>query len=344
MARFKTGPYKGFEESVSEFLFIGPQVSNDSKPKLLIFFVPGNPGPVTLYKDFLIKLFDRLVYLYPIYDVFVNGVSHAQHQLRLDSTTNYVSYTLDFQINHQQYFIQKNIQENQENIALIMIIGHSIGAYMALQVYENLISLKSSPRVYLLLLMPFFRWSNIRLEHRLKLLTYYKLLPVSKYIAVSTAMAFNALPLALKSRLIQAFSGFDRRLSQELGSGKYILLLKLKFIFPLSINPKYFDTSIFFHAHFFLVCVVCVYSMRIMFGVRVCVCVCVYVLGLFQQRIVDNFLTMGADEIREVSAKQDHIMLSLRRFALEGGGSDTYVPRERRLFITCTTSVISVQA
>nr|POE68374.1 isoform 2 of lipid droplet-associated hydrolase [Quercus suber] len=84
-------------------------------PKMHVLFIPGNPGVVAFYKDFVESLYE-----------FLEGrVSNWEHG-RL--------FSLEEQIDHKMDFIKQEL----ENIEVPMIlVGHSIGSYMAIDIFRR---------------------------------------------------------------------------------------------------------------------------------------------------------------------------------------------------------------
>ncbi|KAI8562936.1 hypothetical protein RHMOL_Rhmol03G0074600 [Rhododendron molle] len=106
-------------------------------PKLHVLFIPGNPGVVSFYADFLENLYELL-----------DGTASITGKtcLLLSSSVGYISHTkknwehrrlfsLEEQINHKMDFIKLELQ----NIEVpIILVGHSIGSYMSIEVLRRL--------------------------------------------------------------------------------------------------------------------------------------------------------------------------------------------------------------
>jgi predicted esterase len=144
-----------------------------SAKKVLLFFIGGNPGTIEFYTSFLKDLSPKLnsISTDVSYEIFCPG--HANHHLGnhedLDMGNDYKTYGLDFQIEHKIAFIH-NILDTQSfgEPNDIILIGHSIGAYMILEML-NLSSKIAAQTKHISLLMPFIFWENIPLLHKLKL-------------------------------------------------------------------------------------------------------------------------------------------------------------------------------
>ncbi|KAF7148737.1 hypothetical protein RHSIM_Rhsim03G0067100 [Rhododendron simsii] len=106
-------------------------------PKLHVLFIPGNPGVVSFYADFLENLYELL-----------DGTASITGKtcLLLSSSVGYISHTkknwehrrlfsLEEQINHKMDFIKLELQ----NIEVpLILVGHSIGSYMSIEVLRRL--------------------------------------------------------------------------------------------------------------------------------------------------------------------------------------------------------------
>ncbi|PRP86228.1 hypothetical protein PROFUN_05744 [Planoprotostelium fungivorum] len=93
-----------------------------------IVVVPGNPGFVDFYIEFIDKLFDRLGGVFSVY-----GVGHAGHGCPGQNGKRI--FTLDNQIQHKRDFIVQNVLK--EKHSKIIIISHSVGSYISLKVLQR---------------------------------------------------------------------------------------------------------------------------------------------------------------------------------------------------------------
>ncbi|KAK4874914.1 hypothetical protein RN001_014274 [Aquatica leii] len=107
----------------------------------------GNPGVTKFYTEFLRKLHEQLGYTVWI-------LSHAGHELPLTNSIrqapplrdNEKIYNLEGQVNHKRAFIENYVPKN----ARIHFIGHSIGAYIILQLLKDKSIKERSQGIYLL--------------------------------------------------------------------------------------------------------------------------------------------------------------------------------------------------
>jgi pimeloyl-ACP methyl ester carboxylesterase len=102
--------------------------------KEIVLLITGNPGLAGYYNAFLTKLHSRL-------GVPVWAISLAGHVLPPPTSPHALTplkqnpelYNLDGQIEHKLAFIEKYIPENMK----IILVGHSIGAKMILEILKN---------------------------------------------------------------------------------------------------------------------------------------------------------------------------------------------------------------
>lgn len=104
--------------------------------KMLILFIPGNPGAVEYYEEFVSALYEGLQRTVPIW-----GISHAGHvappsgQQLPKLQGNDDLYNLEGQISHKIAFINMFVPKDRQ----IVLIGHSIGCYMVLEILIGII-------------------------------------------------------------------------------------------------------------------------------------------------------------------------------------------------------------
>ncbi|KAF7286822.1 hypothetical protein GWI33_003879 [Rhynchophorus ferrugineus] len=130
----------------------------------IIILIPGNPGITHFYQKFAKTLYERS-------EIPVWCVGHAGHNFSDRSVTfpkfddNKHLYGLSGQVEHKLEFFNKYVPEN----AQVYLIGHSIGAYMCLEILEN-ISIKNKVENAYLLFPTIEYMADIgRLEHLLYL-------------------------------------------------------------------------------------------------------------------------------------------------------------------------------
>ncbi|XP_048226235.1 lipid droplet-associated hydrolase-like isoform X2 [Ricinus communis] len=117
-------------------------------PKLHVLFIPGNPGLVALYKDFLESLYERLGGVASITgNLSLSLVNHFSNLTKLfyilcsSTAIGHISHTkkdwehgrlfsLQEQIDHKVDFITHELQNVE---APIILVGHSIGSYISIE-------------------------------------------------------------------------------------------------------------------------------------------------------------------------------------------------------------------
>jgi pimeloyl-ACP methyl ester carboxylesterase len=270
---------------------------------LHIFFIPGNPGTLRFYYTFLEILLDALFSL-PAFQqysaIHCHGIGLANHHLQ-GSTTDAEAkskageaYGLDFQVFRNLEFINAVIRNEWPKSSSpvspvdvhsnsfvdnlpdksarsgtfshcrdtidVMLVGHSIGAYMALEAMALSPELKKRTK-HLLLLMPFIMWSRLPWLHRAKLSSFVALNPYSYEMALLLSHPVISMNPALRRAILKFLTG-------KAWSKDSLIAIS--------------D-------------------------------------GLPCRRIVENFLTMGMDEIRVIKGQEDRILKFLKE--LDGDNS-----------------------
>ncbi|XP_078585174.1 lipid droplet-associated hydrolase-like [Branchiostoma floridae x Branchiostoma japonicum] len=106
----------------------------DQDNKLLYLIIPGNPGVVGYYDKFMRELYRAHGGRIPVW-----GVAHAGHVIlpdhvrRKNSDASKGPYGLHDQIRHKISFIKNHVPRD----ANLILIGHSIGCYMMLEILKR---------------------------------------------------------------------------------------------------------------------------------------------------------------------------------------------------------------
>ena len=205
-----------------------------AKNKVLhVFFVPGNPGTLHFYLAFLDALAHALAEaapaspsLAPYAAICVHGCGHACHHLETTAAVQTaanaagrqqrrcVGWGLEHQTHHASAFIDETMDARASYEPVggglwdsdIMVVGHSIGAYIALQLLQESRTLRSRCR-HVLLLMPFVSWSRLPAAHRTKLSSFVMLHPLSQHVAEVLAKPLVRLPRNVKRSLVAFATG-----------------------------------------------------------------------------------------------------------------------------------------
>jgi pimeloyl-ACP methyl ester carboxylesterase len=128
----------------------------------LIYFITGNPGLIEYYRSFLTNLY---VHLYPNHDIQVFGRSLSGFEVDSpDSNTGAIEhigsieysgslpsipkessapppYSLEEQITHSQAALEglvRSVRKRQTNEIRIIVIGHSVGSYILLELIHRI--------------------------------------------------------------------------------------------------------------------------------------------------------------------------------------------------------------
>ncbi|XP_059646599.1 uncharacterized protein LOC132293236 isoform X2 [Cornus florida] len=96
-------------------------------PRLHVLFIPGNPGVISFYTDFLESLYEMLGGTASV--TAVGHISHTEKNWERGRL-----FSLQEQIDHKMDFIQCELQ----NIEVpILLVGHSIGSYISIEMYRR---------------------------------------------------------------------------------------------------------------------------------------------------------------------------------------------------------------
>ncbi|KAH6797559.1 alpha/beta-Hydrolases superfamily protein [Perilla frutescens var. hirtella] len=100
---------------------------NSHEPTFHVLFIPGNPGVISFYTEFLESLYELLGGT-----ASITGIGHISH-----SQKNWESrrlFSLEEQINHKMSFIEQELQDVE---VPIILVGHSIGSYISLEILKR---------------------------------------------------------------------------------------------------------------------------------------------------------------------------------------------------------------
>jgi len=103
----------------------------EAKPKKLILIIPGNPGLASYYEDFMLSLKSRLPDEYSIWTLGHGGHDIPKNAKNFPSLADHEElFNLEATIQQKIEFVKSNISMDQE----VILIGHSIGAKMVIEV------------------------------------------------------------------------------------------------------------------------------------------------------------------------------------------------------------------
>ncbi|XP_051228425.1 uncharacterized protein [Lolium perenne] len=102
--------------------------SREPSPPLHVLVIPGNPGIVGFYKDFVEALYENLGGQASV--TAIGHISHGQKDCERGRL-----FSLQEQIDHKVDFLEKEVLHTEQSIILV---GHSIGAYIGLEIFKRL--------------------------------------------------------------------------------------------------------------------------------------------------------------------------------------------------------------
>ncbi|XP_021765654.1 lipid droplet-associated hydrolase-like isoform X1 [Chenopodium quinoa] len=109
-------------------------------PTMHVLFIPGNPGIVTFYNDFVESLYEELGG-----KASITAIGHISHTSK--DWEHGRLFSLEDQINHKIDYIAHELQNNS---APIILVGHSIGSHIASEMFK-----RASQVIYFIGLYPF---------------------------------------------------------------------------------------------------------------------------------------------------------------------------------------------
>ncbi|KAG8374051.1 hypothetical protein BUALT_Bualt11G0090700 [Buddleja alternifolia] len=103
------------------------------QPTLHILFIPGNPGVVSFYTDFLESLYELLGGTASVTGNYWPYISLREAGVSMDWESGRL-FSLQEQINHKISYIEQELQDVEQPIVLV---GHSIGSYISLEIFKR---------------------------------------------------------------------------------------------------------------------------------------------------------------------------------------------------------------
>uniref|UniRef100_A0A1B0DQA2 Lipid droplet-associated hydrolase n=1 Tax=Phlebotomus papatasi TaxID=29031 RepID=A0A1B0DQA2_PHLPP len=137
-------------------------VSESGKLKAMVFVIPGNPGQNEFYSEFGFRIYDRLKYRFPVY--VMGHLGHVDYPRNCDRYKipkhsnclctrkliplkgNEYLYDLNAQVKHKIQLINKYLEEGFQ----LILVGHSIGCWMILELLKNPEIRKKTLKCYML--------------------------------------------------------------------------------------------------------------------------------------------------------------------------------------------------
>ncbi|CAN9502026.1 unnamed protein product [Ophioblennius macclurei] len=190
--------------AVTEVLKFGSRRLN-SGHKVLFLIIPGNPGVVGFYRTFMQTIHSTFGYNHPVW-----AVSHAGHCVPPDcmdmvedastAAENDV-FGLNGQIEHKLAFIREHVPAETN----LVLVGHSIGCYIILEIMKRNPELKVLKAVML-----FPTIERMAATPQGKVMT--PVLCRMRYVAYLPLFLLSLLPESLKAGLIKLVFGGIRSL------------------------------------------------------------------------------------------------------------------------------------
>ncbi|EGU12952.1 hypothetical protein RTG_00993 [Rhodotorula toruloides ATCC 204091] len=181
------------------------RIAADKPARLFILFIPGNPGLVSYYRDFLTSLRDALPLDLRDYTEMA-ALGHLRHTPGYKEEQGYRPQdqaTLDEQVDAKISFVEELAREyklGQEGSPKLVILGHSIGSWIGMQV------LKRVPQHVFALHMLFPTISHMAQTPNGKRLSPLFSSWALRPVFYSTS-ALSYLPTGLSSRLVSLLTG-----------------------------------------------------------------------------------------------------------------------------------------
>ncbi|XP_057715329.1 lipid droplet-associated hydrolase isoform X2 [Corythoichthys intestinalis] len=172
----------------------------DTEHKVLVLIIPGNPGVVGFYRTFIQSLYTIFGCQYPVW-----AVSHAGHCMppaSMDmveddsSTAELDTFGLNGQIEHKLAFLRKHVPKKTS----LILVGHSIGCYIILEIMRRDPNLKILKGVML-----FPTIERMALTPQGKAIT--PVLCHLRYVAYLSIFLISLLPERVKSSLVKLVLG-----------------------------------------------------------------------------------------------------------------------------------------
>ncbi|XP_076807016.1 lipid droplet-associated hydrolase-like [Clavelina lepadiformis] len=172
----------------------------EKRHPIVFVIIPGNPGLIHFYEKFS-------EVLYSTTDIPVWGVSHTGHT-KTDKQFDHpdvLDCGLECQIEHKIDFLKQEVFPNADKVILI---GHSIGCYIILQIMDKMKEYRSRFEKGVLL---FPTIERMRHTPNGKLMT--PILSYGRWLYVFLAGIFNLLPNFVLCRLVPCLTSSERCVS-----------------------------------------------------------------------------------------------------------------------------------
>lgn len=127
---------------LEDVLQLGPQRKSKDQKTVLIYFIPGNPGLIEYYRSFLVYVQEEL----QSSNVILYGASHDgfEFHAQTSSTESGQSHPPPYSLREEIDGVKFKLQRKAREIAAqqpgqplqVILVGHSVGTYILLEVLE----------------------------------------------------------------------------------------------------------------------------------------------------------------------------------------------------------------
>jgi hypothetical protein len=165
------------------------------------FFIPGNPGTLVFYAEFLRHFIQALreSTQFSVFDIiYCHAVGHADHHLATASDgastkkrSSINAHGLSFQTMHKLDFVETTLRKYDSYLNIspnddvsVALTGHSIGMWMVLDMLSMSTALRKRTK-FIQMFMPFIFWSGLPFSHKAKLSSFRSLHPASHHIVTN---------------------------------------------------------------------------------------------------------------------------------------------------------------
>lgn len=176
--------------------------------KALFLIIPGNPGVVGFYKTFMQTIHSMVGYRHPVWAVSHAGHCVPPHSMDMVEDASIIGnddvFGLNGQIEHKLAFLRKHVPKETS----LVLVGHSIGCYIILEMMKRNPELKVLKAVML-----FPTIERMAQTPRGKVMT--PVLCQMRYLAYLPLFFLSLLPEGLKASLIKLVFGAIRSLDHS---------------------------------------------------------------------------------------------------------------------------------
>ncbi|XP_011627154.2 uncharacterized protein LOC18444477 isoform X3 [Amborella trichopoda] len=161
------------------------------RPLLHVLFIPGNPGVVSFYKEFVEAIYGQLDEKASI--TAIGHISHTEKNWEKGRL-----FSLQEQIDHKIEFVDRQLQNSETPIVLV---GHSIGSHISLEIFRRF----PDKVAYCIGLYPFLTLNKE--SYQQIFIGTIAMSPILSTIISSLAALFGLLPNLISASLVKRSVG-----------------------------------------------------------------------------------------------------------------------------------------